>query len=314
MRLAPLLPVRLIWLRVHRALQPGLDGPAVAYVGRGLVTLSLDCQCHLVAAAPAGVHRFDYGLGGGEREALPQEPRDRAEYIRAGNGGGEPSPFWPVRVTWLPCTEPCSDTSLAWPEFRSAAALVPFNGDRHGHLVAAAPAGVQGVQRGRGRGRRRGDSGRRRWDSGRRGDSCGRAGHRLPGHGVGPQEDHGQDHHGAQRDQGDLVCSSPGYRLSVRGQASQPGLAAGCGRRGNASSGGEREHAVRPLRSSGRRGERPPGGCRTRRKLTRRTRLRPGRSGRNPNAKKPLHGAPPLRRASSSTRLALARIAHFTQT
>ena len=37
-----------------------------------------------------------------------------------------PSPFWLVRVTWLPCTEPCSDTSLAWPEFRSAAALRPL--------------------------------------------------------------------------------------------------------------------------------------------------------------------------------------------
>src|SRR5580704_3941150 len=37
-----------------------------------------------------------------------------------------PIPFWAVIVIWPPVTEPCSDTSLARPAFRSAAALRPL--------------------------------------------------------------------------------------------------------------------------------------------------------------------------------------------
>ena len=68
---------------VHRTLQPGFDGPAVADVGRRLVAVGDDRQRHLVAAAPAGVHGFHDGLRGGEREALPEEPRDGAEHVQA---------------------------------------------------------------------------------------------------------------------------------------------------------------------------------------------------------------------------------------
>src|ERR1700691_3034669 len=35
-------------------------------------------------------------------------------------------PSWAVMVTWLPLTEPCSETSLASPAFRSAAAFRPL--------------------------------------------------------------------------------------------------------------------------------------------------------------------------------------------
>lgn len=37
-----------------------------------------------------------------------------------------PIPFWAVMVIRLPLTEPCIDTSLARPAFRSAAAILPL--------------------------------------------------------------------------------------------------------------------------------------------------------------------------------------------
>ena len=195
------------------------------------------------------------------------------------------------------------------------------------------------MQRGRRRGRRGRCRGRRR----RRRDRCGRVA-RLGHQGVGPEEDHSQARDGGQRDYGSSFAH-PRLPPLGYGQASQPGRAARCGRRGNASSGAEwrlaacadgadrrawvigndhrwlarPQHAVGPLRSSGRGGgERPPGGRRARRQLTRQTCLHPARSDRNRNAEKPLHAAPPLRRASSSRRLALGAhrafyTAHFTQ-
>src|SRR5580704_19113053 len=56
----------------------------------------------------------------------PKNPVTVPNIFGAETEAVRPSPFWPVRVTWLPCTEPCSDTSLARPAFRSAAALRPL--------------------------------------------------------------------------------------------------------------------------------------------------------------------------------------------
>ena len=173
--------------------------------------------------------------------ATPETEPDRA------------APLPPVRVTLSPVTEPCSWITPPWPGVRLAAAFRPLMATATATslpLLRPAYRALSGAfavwvraaalvapcwSRRAGRGR-----------AGR-----GRAGRRLPGHGVGPQEDHGQDHDGSQRDQGS--------------SSAHPGL--------------------------------PPLG-----------------RDRKPNARRTLHAAPPLRRASLSWKAGFGALAHFTQT
>ena len=154
-RLAPLRPVRRDLVALHRALQPGLDGLAVADVGRGLAAVGVRppasprCRCcgrrTRLALLPA--RRRTGSSARRNPVTVPNTSGPDTDPVR-------PVPFRPVRVSWLPFTEPWSMHSTRPAGVQIGRGLAAVDGDRHGGLVAAAPAGVQRVQRGRRRGRR----------------------------------------------------------------------------------------------------------------------------------------------------------------